>query len=52
MYSIRISGKNNNIEIEGLLLYGAGIMEKGILTVKIESDTERLVTTYIINPKE
>ena len=52
MYSISVTGKNDNIEIEGLLLYGAGIMEHGILTVKMESDTERLVTTYIINLKE
>lgn len=52
MYSIKISGKKDNIEIEGLLLYGAGIMNHGILTVKMESDTERLVTTYIIDPIE
>lgn len=52
MYSIKISGKKDNIEIEGLLLYGAGIMNHGILTVKVVSEAERLVTTYIINPKE
>lgn len=50
MYSINISRKKDNIKIEGLLLYGAGIMNHGILTAKIESDTERLVTTYIIDP--
>lgn len=52
MYSISVTGKNDKIEIEGQLLYRAGIMSHGILTVKMESDTERLVTTYIINPKE
>ena len=52
MYSIKISGKKDNIEIEGLLLYGAGIMNHGILTVKVVSEAGRLVTTYIINPKE
>lgn len=52
MYSIKISGKKDNIEIEGLFLYGTGIMNHGILTVKAVSEAERLVTTYIINPKE
>lgn len=52
MYSIKISGKKDNIEIEGMLLYGAGIMNHGILTVKVVSEAERLVSTYIINPKE
>ena len=35
----------------GLLLYSGGIMAHGILTVKIESDTERLVTTYAIDER-
>lgn len=49
MYSISISGKKDKLEIEGMLLYGAGIMNHGILTVKTESDTERLITTYAID---
>lgn len=50
MYSISISGKKDKIEIEDLLLYGGGIMEHGIVSVKIDSGTERMLTTYIINP--
>lgn len=49
MYSISISGKKDKIEIEGLLLYGGGIMEHGIVSVKIDSDSERMLTTYIID---
>ena len=48
-YSIRISGKKDELDVEGLLLYSGGIMAHGILTVKMESDTERLVTTYAID---
>lgn len=50
MYSISISGKKDKIEIEGLLLYGGGIMNHGIVSVKIDSGTERMLTTYIIDP--
>lgn len=50
MYSIKISGKKDKIEIEGQLLYGGGIMNHGIVSVKIDSDTERMLTTYIIDP--
>ncbi len=49
MYSIRISGKKDGMEVEGLLLYSAGVMAHGILTVKTESDTERLLATYVID---
>ena len=49
MYSIRINGKKDNLDVEGLLLYSGGIMAHGILTVKMESDTECLVTTYAID---
>ncbi len=49
MYSISISGKKDKLEIEGMLLYGAGIMNHGILAVKTESDTKRLITTYAID---
>ena len=49
MYSIRISGKKDKLDVEGLLMYSGGIMAHGILTVKKESDTERLVTTYAID---
>lgn len=50
IYSISIRGKKNKIEIEGLLLYGGGIMNHGIVSVKIDSGTERMLTTYIIDP--
>jgi len=50
MYSISISGKKDKIEIEGLLLYGGGIMNHGIVSVKVDSGTERILTTYIIDP--
>ena len=49
MYSIRISGKKDKLEVEGLLLYSGGIMTHGILTVKMDSDSERLVTTYALD---
>ena len=49
MYSIRISGKKDKLEVEGLLLYSGGIMTHGILTVKMDSDIERLVTTYALD---
>ena len=49
MYSIRISGKKDELDVKGLLLYSGGIMVHGILTVKMESDTERMVTTYAID---
>lgn len=49
MYSIRISGKKDKLDVEGLLLYSGGIMAHGILTVKMDSDSERLVTTYAID---
>ena len=45
MYSIIIRGKKDKLDGEGMLLYSGGIMAHGILTVKMESDTERLVTT-------
>lgn len=48
MYSISIMGKEGTAEIEGLLLYGGGIMNHGILTAKIESGSERMLTTYMI----
>jgi hypothetical protein len=49
LYSIKISGKKDNIEIEGLLLYGAGIMNHGILNLRTGSGSERLLTTYVID---
>ncbi|RXE65541.1 hypothetical protein ED328_14470 [Muribaculaceae bacterium Isolate-001 (NCI)] len=49
MYSIIIRGKKDKLDVEGMLLYSGGIMAHGILTVKMESDTERLVTTYAID---
>lgn len=49
MYSIRIRGKNGKTEIECLLLYGAGILNHGILTANIESGSERMQTTYMID---
>ena len=52
MYSIKIGGKKDKTEIEGLLLYSRGIMSHGILTVKIQSDSEHLVTTYAIDVME
>lgn len=48
LYSIKISGKKDNIEIGGLLLYGAGIMNHGILNLRTGSGSERLLTTYAI----
>lgn len=48
MYSISIMGKEGTTEIEGLLLYGGGIMNHGILSVKTESGSERMLTTYMI----
>lgn len=49
LYSIKISGKKDNIEIGGLLLYGAGIMNHGILNLRTGSGSERLFTTYVID---
>lgn len=50
MYSIKISDKEGTTEIEGLLLYADGIMCHGILNVKIESGSERMLNEYIIDP--
>ena len=49
LYSIKISGKKDNIEIGGLLLYGAGRMNHGILNLRTGSGSERLFTTYVID---
>lgn len=49
LYSIKISGKKDNIEIGGLLLYGAGIMNHGILNLRTGLGSERLLTTYVID---
>lgn len=52
MYSIHINGKDGKTKIEGIFLYGAGIMNHGILTIETESGSERLRTTYVLDPIE
>lgn len=50
LYSIRISGKSDYVEIEGLLLYSDGILSHGILSVKMQSESEKLITTLMLDP--
>lgn len=49
MYSIHINGKDGKTKIEGILLYGAGILNNGILTIETDSASERLRTTYVLD---
>lgn len=49
MYSIHINGKDGKTKIEGILLYGAGILNNGILTIETDSASERLRTTHVLD---
>lgn len=48
-YVIRIKGKKRKTEVEGELLYDGGILNHGYVSVKQESDTEKLITNFIID---
>lgn len=48
-YVIRIKGKKRKTEVEGELLYAGGILNHGYVSVKQESDTEKLITNFIID---
>lgn len=48
-YVIRVKGKKRKTEVEGELLYAGGILNHGYLSVKQESDTEKLITNFIID---
>lgn len=48
-YVIRIKGKKRKTEVEGELLYAGGILNHGYVSVKQESDTEKLITDFIID---
>lgn len=51
-YVIRIKGKKRKTEVEGELLYAGGILNHGYVSVKQESDTEKLITNFIIDAIE
>ena len=48
-YVIRLRGKEGKSEMESELLYAGGILNHGFLSVKIQSDTERLISNFIID---
>lgn len=48
-YVIRVKGKKRKTEVEGELLYAGGILNHVYLLVKQESDTEKLITNFIID---
>lgn len=49
IYSISIQGKKGKTEIEGVFLYAGGILNHGLLSIKTESDTEKLITNFLID---
>ena len=49
MYTIRIHGKKDTSEVESLLLYAAGILNHGILSVKTKSENGILSSSFIID---
>lgn len=48
-YVIRVKGKKRKTEVEGELLYAGGILNHGYLSVKQESDADKLITNFIID---
>lgn len=48
-YVIRIKGKKRKTEVEGELLYAGGILNHGYVSVKQESDADKLITNFIID---
>lgn len=48
-FVIRVKGKKRKTEVDGELLYAGGILNHGYLSVKQESDTEKLITNFIID---
>ena len=48
LYHIKLSGKKGTVEIDGELLYAAGILTNGFLSLRNESDTEKLISNYVI----
>lgn len=45
---IKLSGKKGTAHIDGELLYAAGILTNGFLSFRNESDTEKLISNYMI----
>lgn len=48
-FCIRVNGKEDKTEVEGELLYAGGILKQGFLSVRTESDTEKLISNFIID---
>lgn len=48
LYHIKLSGKKGTVEIDGELLYAAGILTNGFLSLRNESDTEKLISNDVI----
>lgn len=48
LYHIKFGGKKGTAHIEGELLYAAGILTNGFLSLRNESDTEKLISNYMI----
>ncbi len=48
-FVIRVKGKKRKTEVDGELLYAGGILNHGYLSVKQESDAEKLITNFIID---
>lgn len=48
LYHIKLSGKKGTAHIDGELLYAAGILTNGFLSFRNESDTEKLISNYMI----
>lgn len=48
-YCIRVEGKEGSAEVEAELLYAGGILSHGFLSVKAESETEKLFSNFIID---
>lgn len=48
-YVIRVKGKKRKTKVDGELLYAGGILNHGYVSVKQESDTEKLITNFIID---
>lgn len=48
LYHIKFSGKKGTAHIDGELLYAAGILTNGFLSLRNESDTEKLISNYMI----
>lgn len=48
-YCIRLKGKEDETEVEGILLYVKGILNYGFLSVRTETDSVKLKSNFIID---